>query len=134
MSINAVFLSGNLTRDPELRTTPGGKQVASFSVATNEGKDKTEFHNCIAWEKTAEIVAQYCRKGNRIAVQGRLQTRKWEKDGITRYATEIVASNIDLPPKGSNSDREPNEGLAQAAQAIDELEDSIPFDRIRTLA
>lgn len=102
MSINSVVLSGNLTKDPEQRSTQNGKSVTSFTIATNEGKDKVEFHNCVAWEKTAEVIAQYCKKGNKVAVQGRLQTRKWEKDGITRYATEIVVMNVDLPAKSSS--------------------------------
>lgn len=105
MSINSVFLSGNLTKDPELRSTQTGKQVCSFTVATNEGKDKVEFHRCVAWEKTAEIVGQYCKKGNRLVVQGRLTTRKWEdSNGVEKYSTEIIAERVDLPPKAKNEE------------------------------
>lgn len=132
MSINLVMLSGNLTKDPELRSTQDGKAVCSFTIATNEGKDKVEFHNCVAWEKTAEVVSQYCFKGNRMAVTGRLQTRKWEKDGVTRYSTDIVVSNVDLPPKGSdesNTSRtpEPNEKTKSNPAKSDEFEDTIPW-------
>lgn len=126
MSINQVFLSGNLTKDPELRTTQNGKAVCSFTVATNEGKDKTEFHNCVAWEKTAEVIAQYCKKGNRVAVSGKLQTRKWEKDGQNHYSTDIVVFQIDLPPKGADGGY--TGMLADAAAPKqDEFEDEVPF-------
>jgi single-strand DNA-binding protein len=101
--MNVVALSGNLTRDPESRSTQAGKNVCSFSLAINEGKDKTEFVNCVAWEKTAELIAQYCKKGDRIAATGRLQTRKWQdSEGKDRYATEVIVSQFDFPPKTSS--------------------------------
>lgn len=103
MSLNRVQLIGNLTRDPELRQIPGGQTVASFSIATNfswtdqsgQKQDKSEFHNIVAWRKLAEIVGQYLRKGSKIFIEGRLQTREWEgEDGVKRYRTEIVADNM----------------------------------------
>lgn len=102
-SVNQVTLVGRLGKDPELKYTQGGDAVANFSVATDETwKDKsgekqqrTEWHNIVAWKKLAEICGQYLRKGSQVLIQGRLQTRKWEdKDGNTRYTTEIVASNL----------------------------------------
>lgn len=103
MSLNRVQLIGNLTRDPELRQIPGGQTVASFSIATNfswtdssgQKQDKAEYHNIVAWRKLAEIIGQYLRKGSKIFVEGRLQTREWEgEDGVKRYRTEIVADNM----------------------------------------
>ncbi len=113
MSLNRVQLIGNLTRDPELRQVPGGQTVASFSIATNfswtdqsgQRQDKAEYHNVTAWRKLAEIVGQYLRKGSKVFVEGRLQTREWEgEDGVKRYRTEIVADNmIMLDRKGEMS-------------------------------
>lgn len=127
MSINQVFLSGNLTRDPEKRDV-NGKSVVNFSIATNEGKDRVEFHNCVAWEKTADVIAQYCRKGNRVAVAGRLQTRKWDKDGVTKYSTEIVVFNVHLPPKDSSQPAQQKQSEpVQQSMPVDDMEDEIPF-------
>lgn len=118
MSLNRVQLIGNLTRDPELRQIPGGQTVASFSIATNfswtdqsgQRQDKSEFHNIVAWRKLAEIVGQYLRKGSKVFVEGRLQTREWEgEDGVKRYKTEIVADNmIMLDRKGESTGAAPS--------------------------
>jgi single-strand DNA-binding protein len=121
--MNNVCLSGNITKPIELRSTQSGKQVASFSLAINESKDHTEFVNCVAWDKTAELINQYCQKGDRLACVGRLQTRKWEKDGQTRYATEVIVSSFDFPPKRAESH-------TPAPSVPDDLEDEIPFMRI----
>jgi single-strand DNA-binding protein len=103
MSLNRVQLIGNLTRDPEIRQIPGGQSVATLSIATNfswvdqsgQKQDKAEYHNVVAWRKLADICGQYLRKGSKIFVEGRLQTRDWEgEDGVKRYKTEIVADNM----------------------------------------
>lgn len=103
MSLNRAQLIGNLTRDPELRQTSGGRSVASFGIATNsrwtdasgQTQEKTEFHNIVVWGKLADIAAQYLRKGSKIFVEGRIQSREWEgEDGVKRYRTEIVAENL----------------------------------------
>lgn len=103
MSLNRAQLIGNLTRDPELRQIPGGSTVASFSIATNfswkdasgQRQDKAEFHNIVAWRKLAEICGQYLKKGAKVFIEGRIQTRDWEgEDGVKRYRTEIVADNM----------------------------------------
>lgn len=103
MSLNRAQLIGNITRDPELRQIPGGQTVATFSIATNftwtdssgQKQEKAEFHNVVAWRKLAEIVGQYMKKGTKVYVEGRMQTRDWEgEDGVKRYRTEIVADNI----------------------------------------
>lgn len=109
-AINQVTLLGNLTRDPELRYTPGGTAVINFSMATNrsykeketdEWKEVADYHNVVFWAKSAEIIAQYLTKGKKVLVQGRLQTRSWEaKDGSKRYTTEVVGRDfILLSPK-----------------------------------
>lgn len=128
--MNNVSLSGNITRDLELKTTPSGKKVLSFSIAINEGKDKTEFINLVAWEKSAELIHQYCQKGDRLACTGRIQTRSWDKDGEKRYATEVVINTYDFPPKRAES----GVNQPQTAAPVDELEDEIPFVFILPLA
>ena len=108
-SWNRVELIGNLTRDPELRYTPSGAAVCTFSVATNrsyvtdgEKKEEVDFHRVVSWNKLAELCNQLLKKGNRAFVSGRLQTRSWEgQDGQTRNVTEIVLEDmIVLSPKG----------------------------------
>lgn len=96
--MNFVMVIGHLTRDAEMRLTSTGKTVTKLSVATNERfgeTERAEYHTVIAWEKSAERVGAL-KKGELVAVQGRLQTRKWEKDGVERKTTEIVASSIDF--------------------------------------
>lgn len=104
-SFNQAIVMGNLTRDPELRNTPGGQAVASFAIATNrtwndqasgERKEAVEYHEIVAWGKLGELCAQYLTKGRKAMVIGRLQTQSWEKDGIKRQRTEIVASDINF--------------------------------------
>lgn len=112
MNLNKAMIIGNLTRDPETKTTPSGQTVTSFSVATNfswvdqSGKkqDKAEFHNIVAWRKLAEICAQYLKKGSKVYVEGRLQTNEWTgQDGNKRYRSEIVLENmIMLDSKGGS--------------------------------
>ena len=103
MNLNRAMIIGNLTRDPEVRTTPAGKTVANFGVATNHAwndsagqkQEKVEFHNIVAWSKLADICAQFLAKGRKVYVEGRLQTREWEgQDGVKRYRTEIIADNM----------------------------------------
>lgn len=108
MYLNKVFLYGNLTRDPELKALPSGSQVANFGLATNRVyKDKsgakqeaTEFHNIVAFGRTAEVIAQYCKKGRPIFVEGRIQTRSWESDGVKKYRTEIIVDNFQFGADG----------------------------------
>lgn len=110
-SLNRAQIIGNMTREPEVKQTPQGQFVATFGVATNmtwtdnngQKQEKVEFHNVVAWRKLAEIIKQYCHKGMKIYVEGRMQTRDWEgEDGVKRYRTEIVAENIImLTPKGN---------------------------------
>ena len=109
--MNKAILIGRLTRDPELRTTPSGRNVCSFSVAVNRtysnanGEREADFINCVVWDKQAENLAKYQKKGNQIAVEGRIQTRNYDdKDGKKVYVTEILASNISfLDAKGTSN-------------------------------
>lgn len=113
MNLNKAMIIGNLTRDPEVRTTTNGTSVTSFGVATNfiwtdangQRQEKAEFHNVVAWRKLAEICGQYLHKGSKVYIEGRLQTRSWDdQSGNKRYITEIVADNmIMLDSKGSSS-------------------------------
>jgi single-strand DNA-binding protein len=103
-SLNKVMLIGNLGADPEIRHTPGGSAVANFRMATTEvfkdrggnTQQKTEWHRIVAWARLAEICEQYLRKGHRVYIEGRIQTREWEdqKSGQKRWSTEIVATNM----------------------------------------
>ena len=102
-SLNKVQLIGNLTRDPEMRYTPQGTAVCTFGVATNrqwttdagEKKDEADFHNIVAWSKLAEICAQLLKKGRKVYVEGRLQTRSWQaQDGTQRQRTEVVINDM----------------------------------------
>ncbi len=101
--VNKVILIGNLGKDPELRYTPGGQAVASFSLATSEKwrdkdgvmQDKTEWHNIVVWGRQAEIAKEYLAKGRPVYLEGRIQTRSWDdKDGNKRYTTEIVVQRM----------------------------------------
>jgi single-strand DNA-binding protein len=115
MNLNKAMIIGNLTRDPEVRTTPNGAMVASFAVATSQvwtdqggqKQERTEFHNIVVWRKLAEIVSQYLHKGSKVYIEGRLQTRDWAgQDGVKRYRTEIIADNlIMLDRAGGNSNQ-----------------------------
>lgn len=124
-SLNRAQVIGNLTRDPEARQTPGGQMVASFSVATNrtwtdgsgQRQEKADFHNVVAWGKLAEICSQYLKKGRKVFVEGRMQTREWDgEDGQKRYRTEIVAENIILLDKpGEGGGYEPINDIPMSA-------------------
>jgi single-strand DNA-binding protein len=114
-SLNRAQIIGNLTRDPEVRTTPTGQSVANFGVATTrvwtddagQKQEKTEFHNVVAWRRLAEICGQYLTKGKKVYIEGHLQTRDWEtQDGQKRQRTEIIAENLIMlspPPQGAGS-------------------------------
>ncbi|MCD4693993.1 single-stranded DNA-binding protein [bacterium] len=103
MNLNKAMIIGNLTRDPEVRNIPSGATVTQFSVATNlvwndnqgQRQEKVEFHNVVAWRKLGEICGQYLKKGTKVYIEGRLQTKEWTgNDGVKRYRTEIIAENM----------------------------------------
>ncbi|MEK7192973.1 MAG: single-stranded DNA-binding protein [Patescibacteria group bacterium] len=107
MYLNKAFIFGNLTRDPDLRRIPSGTSVASFGVATNRvWKDKSgvkkedaQFHNVVLFGKQADLAAQYLRKGSSVFIEGRMQTRSWEAEGVKKYRTEIVADTMQFGPR-----------------------------------
>ena len=112
MNLNKVILVGRVTANPELRRTPGGSSVSTFSVATNrvwtdkvKGKqEETEFHTIVAWGRTAEIASQYLQKGAMVMIEGRLRTRSWQdKQSVTHKATEIICETLQLGPRAANS-------------------------------
>lgn len=136
---NFVLIVGNLTADPELRYTPNGQAVASFTLATNRSyKDKTtdewnsiaEYHRCVAWGKAGEIISGQCGKGEKLHVEGRLQTRKWEdRSGQTKYMTEIIVEDfIIYNPQKKNAQPKPPmpkempEGVKEANTSDEDLE------------
>jgi len=131
--LNKVMIIGNLTRDPESRFTPAGQAVASFAVATNrrwksqdgEMKESAEFHDVVAWGKLAEIVESYLKRGRRVYIEGRLQTRSWDgQDGVKRYKTEIVASDvIILDRRESGGDNlDVNQGSSELSEDVQKTE------------
>ena len=103
--VNKVILVGNLGRDPELKHLPSGQAICQFSIATSESytdragqkQEKTEWHRIVVWEKLAEVCARFLGKGSKVYVEGKLQTREYEKDGQKHYQTEIVAMLFTLP-------------------------------------
>ena len=117
--MNRAIVSGNLGRDPEVRYTSGGQAVANFSVATSrkykkgdEWVEETEWHDITVWGKLAEVCGEHLAKGRKVLVEGRLKTDKWEKDGVKRQRTSIIAENVEfLTPKsaGGGSGRRENE-------------------------
>lgn len=134
MYLNKATLIGNLTRDPELKALPNGQKVASFSLATNRTwkdsngakQEAVEYHNVIAFGKQAEVIAQYCKKGNQLLVEGRIQTRSWEKDEVKHYRTEIVVESFQFGNKPSDSKPTRNE-KEDAGIDTDEEVDKIEY-------
>jgi single-strand DNA-binding protein len=143
MSVNKVILVGNVGKDPEVRYLDKGVAVANFSLATTEKgytlqngtqvPERTEWHNIVAWRGLAELAEKYIRKGTLIYVEGKIQTRSWEKDGIKRYATDIIADTINLLGKKPEH-IEPLTVVAGAPTATESLEtppphvaDDLPF-------
>jgi len=125
LGVNKVILIGRLGRDPELRYTPGGQAVASFTIATSERwtdkngqrQERTEWHNIVAWSKLAELANQYLKKGSPAYIEGKITTRSWDdRDGNKKYKTEIIANTIQFLGSG---------GGAGAAEAISG-QDAVP--------
>jgi len=139
--VNKVVLIGRLGKDPEVRYTADGRAVANFSIATSdewtdkdtgEKKERTEWHRIVAWRRLGEICGEYLSKGRQVYVEGKIQTKSWEKDGITRYTTEIIASDVQFLG-GRDSAREAispedTSDLVEPEPSIpDKEEDDIPF-------
>jgi len=135
MNINKALLFGNLTRDPELRALPSGMNVCNFSLATNrtykdrDGKkqEQTDFHNVVVFGRQADSVAQYLKKGSSVYIEGRMQTRSWEKDGAKLYRTEVIAEVVQFGPRGGGKKEEDRD---DSGPSIDYPKDDINPDDI----
>lgn len=133
--LNRVMLIGRLGRDPESRYMPNGKAVVNFSIATSErwkkdgeAQERTEWHNIVAFEKLAEIIAQHLRKGSQVFVEGKLQTRKWQdKEGKDRYSTEIVASSMQMLGSRPQQERQEPSSASRTPAATDDFDHDLPF-------
>ena len=132
-SINKVMLIGNLGSDPELRFTPSGVQVANFSLATTESwtdksgerQERAEWHRIVLWRRLAEIAGQYLKKGSKIYIEGKLQTRSWEdQNGQKRYTTEVVANSMEMLDGGQATVAE----VDMAYNAREDAASGVPSD------
>ena len=127
MNYNKAIIVGNITQDPEKKVTDKGTTITTFSVATNrkyKGEKQTEYHNVVSFGNTAEAIAQYMSKGSQILVEGRLQTRSWEKDGQKHYRTEIVANRVEF---GSSEKKETDSKYKDSVEEDDIDVSDIPF-------
>ena len=144
--MNKALLVGNLTRDPELTTTPNGISVCRFTVAVqrrfanSDGEREADFINCVAWRGLADNVAKYVKKGKKVSVVGSIQTRNYEaQDGTKRYITEVIAEDVEfISPRSEGEDGEPssrskfdsdddNSGKAKIAKFEPIDDDDLPF-------
>jgi single-strand DNA-binding protein len=131
-TVNRVTLLGNVGRDPEVRAAPSGSIIANFSIATTDRykdaagnwQDKTEWHNLVAFKRTAEIIRDYVKKGSKLYVEGKIQTRSWDdkETGAKRYKTEILVNELALLDSGK-----PSERAVEAVEQEASDDDSIPF-------
>jgi single-strand DNA-binding protein len=155
MSVNKVILIGRLGKDPETRYMPNGEAVTNAALATSENwkdktgekQEKTEWHNLVFYRRLAEIAGEYLKKGSQVYIEGKLQTRKWEKDGVTRYTTEIIVNEMTMlggkssgggsfEVMDSNQSSSEHSSSAPAAKRVapaaaksnfDNFDDDIPF-------
>ncbi len=134
MNFNKAFVLGNVTRDPELRTTPSGQSVCSFGIATNrfykdqkgERQQMAEFHNIVAWGRLAEVCNQYLKKGSLVFIEGRIQTRSWQDQNSNqkRFKTEIVAETMQLGPRPGGA---PAQGARETAAPSPEAVETVQY-------
>lgn len=135
--INKVILVGNVGKDPEMKYTASGKAIANLTVATSESwndkqtgekVDKTEWHRIVAFERLAEIIGEYVKKGSQVYIEGKLQTRKWQdKDGNDRYSTEIIASQMQMLGGKPADDKPKAAGFRKPEPQPEFADDEIPF-------
>ncbi len=148
MNLNKVFLIGNLTSDPELRSTPSGQSVCSFRIATNriwndrqsgQQQQKTEYHNIVAWRRLAEIASQFLSKGSLVLIEGRLETKEWQdQSGNRRFRTEIITERMQLGPKSgmgrvssfaaTSAEEEKKQNQNQDQEEIPIIEEDAPVE------
>lgn len=130
--INKVILEGRLTKNPEIRTTNNGKKFISVSIALNRGKDEqgndlgTDYPTVIAWEKSAEFIGKWFNQGDGICIVGRIQTRNWDDNGVTRYATEVVVEKASFP-EGKKSAEKPVQSKPAEAPQFSISREDLPF-------
>jgi single-strand DNA-binding protein len=140
MSVNKAILVGNVGKDPEVRYLDKNVAVANFTLATTDRAftlqngtqvpERTEWHNIVAWRGLAELAEKYIRKGSQLYIEGKIQTRAWEKDGVKRYTTEIYADTIQLlgkKPETTESSHAVAAPPADEIQAPPPVEDDLPF-------
>ena len=134
--VNKVILLGNTGSDPEMTAMPSGDAIATIRIATSESwndkatgeqKEKTEWHRVVFFKRLAEIVGEWVKRGDKIYVEGRLQTRSWEKDGVKRYSTEVVASEMQM--LGSKKEKQTEDSTKISPAKLDSMDfnDDIPF-------
>lgn len=135
--MNKAIIVGNLTKDPEQRTTPNGTAVTSFTVAVNrryksqDGQQQTDFINCVAWRSTAEFIAKYFTKGSRIGIVGTIQTRTYDdQNGNKRYVTEVVVDEAEFVTSKAQGAQKPTEQESKTADELfgEDLADFQPLD------
>lgn len=148
-SVNKVILLGNVGKDPEIRATPGGTMVATFSLATTDRTkdqsgnwtDRTEWHSLVAFQRTAEIIRDYVKKGSKLYIEGKIQTRSWEdkNSGEKKYRTEIIVNDLSLLSGRGEGDGAPNRSSSSSydqrspatsddlVQSTEITDDDIPF-------
>ena len=152
-SVNKVILLGNVGKDPEIRSTPSGTMVANFTLATSDRfqdaqgnwQDRTEWHNLVAFKRTAEIVRDYVKKGSKLYIEGKIQTRTWDdKEGLKHYKTEILVNDLSLlsgreegsggysrssssSSSAASFDQRQPSGADDVAQSAEISDDDIPF-------
>ena len=138
--VNRVSILGNVGQDPETRSMPNGTMVANLSIATSETwkdknsgqqQDKTEWHRAVAFGKLAEIIGQYVKKGSKLYIEGKLQTRSWEQDGQKRYATEVVVSEMQFVDSrsetGNTQSQKPQQSQPAQGSSFYNFDEDIPF-------
>lgn len=133
--MNKVLLTGRLTRDPEMRSLASGKNVTTFTVASNEfiggGREKAEYHPVVTWDRLAEIAGTYLGKGQQVAIEGRLQTRSWDDDrGARHWKTEIVASHVEMLSGRRKKDYEAQQAAESLVAQAEQLGDVPPTEPI----
>lgn len=131
--MNKIILLGRITKDIELKNTPQGTPVATFTLAVNrrfakEGQQQADFPNCVAWRQQAEFLAKYFKKGSMVAVVGSLQTRSWDgADGKKQYATEVMVDEVYFAGEKKETQSEPTTDFTDFAEADFEDDDDLPF-------
>jgi len=136
--VNKVIIVGNVGTDPEVRYMPNGGAVANISVATSESwkdkntgeqKEETEWHRCVFYNRLAEIVGEYVRKGSKVYLEGKLKTRSWEQDGVKRYSTEVICSEMQMLDSRGDNQQQPAQQQQKAQNHSSSRQQQAPSQR-----